>query len=243
MGMRAHKLDLHIHSCLSPCADLEMVPDAIVRRAIECGLDGIAVSDHNAVGNVAAVCEAGSREGLAVIPGMEITSSEEVHTVGLFSDVQSAMRAEKAVQDCLPGKNDEKFFGEQLLANECGDYEGKSERLLIGASTLSLSAVVELIHGEGGLAVASHIDREAFSILGQLGMIPEELSLDAVEVSFRYKGGSADYSGLGLPLITASDAHYIADVGKVFSSFLIESVCLQEIAMALRGEGGRSVEM
>jgi PHP family Zn ribbon phosphoesterase len=241
--MRAHRLDLHIHSCLSPCADLEMMPSAIVRRAKECGLDGIALCDHNASGNVAAICEAGKREGLCVIPGMEIASSEEVHTVGLFADISSVMRVEEAVQSCLPGENDEKYFGEQLLADADGNIEGKSERMLIGASTLSLASIVALIHSEGGLAIASHIDREAFSVLGQLGVIPPELDLDALELSFRGKDSSADYAGLGMPLVTSSDAHYLSDIGKAYTSFEIESVCLKEIAMAFEGSNGRGVEI
>ena len=47
MPLTGFKADLHIHTVLSPCGDLEMSPTAIVDRALSRGLDMIAISDHN----------------------------------------------------------------------------------------------------------------------------------------------------------------------------------------------------
>ena len=178
-------VDTHIHTCLSPCAELDMHPSAIVDAAIRAGLDSIAVCDHNSAENAAAVQRAGNAAGLAVIPGMEITSSEEVHILGLLPDIAAAMELQSKVYRSLPGRNDESAFGMQVIANEFAEVLGFKEHLLSGATTLNLDRVVAAIHDVDGLAIASHVDREGFGIIGQLGFIPPGLPLDAIEVSQR----------------------------------------------------------
>ncbi|NLT65992.1 MAG: PHP domain-containing protein, partial [Acidobacteria bacterium] len=79
-------VDTHVHTCLSPCAELDMHPAALVDAAVRVGLDSVAVCDHNSAENVGAVQRAARAAGLAVIPGMEITSAEEVHILGLLPD-------------------------------------------------------------------------------------------------------------------------------------------------------------
>ena len=165
-------VDTHIHTCLSPCAELDMHPSAIVDAAVRAGLDAIAVCDHNSAENAAAVQRAGNAAGLAVIPGMEITSSEEVHILGLLPDIAAAMELQSKVYRSLPGRNDENAFGMQVIANEFAEVLGFKEHLLSGATTLNLDRVVAAIHDVDGLAVASHVDREGFGIIGQLGFIP-----------------------------------------------------------------------
>ena len=41
------RADLHIHTVLSPCAEVEMIPPLIVERALAEHLDLIAITDHN----------------------------------------------------------------------------------------------------------------------------------------------------------------------------------------------------
>ena len=173
-------LDTHMHTCLSPCGDLDMHPTAIVATAVQAGLDGVVVCDHNSAENLAAVQRAGQRVGLAVLAGIEIASAEEVHIVALLPDVDAAQILQRRVYDALPGKNDEGAFGMQVVAGEDGEVLGFNQRLLIGATTMSLEEVVAAIHAAGGVAVAAHVDREGFGILGQLGMIPPGLALDAL---------------------------------------------------------------
>ena len=81
MALHEYHYDLHMHSCLSPCSDDDMTPNNMVNMALMNGLDIIAVTDHNAVGNCAAAMEVGRRNGLTVLPGMELTTSEEIHEV------------------------------------------------------------------------------------------------------------------------------------------------------------------
>ena len=45
------KADMHIHSVLSPCGDIEMSPSAIVAQAKAKGLDIIGLTDHNSTLN------------------------------------------------------------------------------------------------------------------------------------------------------------------------------------------------
>jgi hypothetical protein len=231
------KADLHVHTCLSPCAEREMVPTAIVKQAKALGLDMIGICDHNSTENVAAVARAGRREALSVVPGIEVTSREEVHVLGLFGTEQEVMGAQAVVYENLDGQNDEEAFGPQTTVDEQDRVTGVNRRLLIGATALALEEVVRLIHDFRGLAIASHVDRQSFGILGQLGFVPEGLKLDALELSSR---AAATRWG-DFPVVRSSDAHCLRDIGKGFTSFWAEEASFEEIARALRGEGGRRV--
>jgi predicted metal-dependent phosphoesterase TrpH/anti-sigma regulatory factor (Ser/Thr protein kinase) len=233
--MKELKADLHIHTCLSPCGEAEMVPSAIVRRARAAGLDMIGICDHNSAENAAAVARAGERASISVIPGIEITSREEVHVVGLFPGEQEAQRAQAVVDRSLAGENDEAAFGPQTIVDEWDRPTGRSTKLLIGATRLALEEVVAVVHDCGGLAVAAHIDRERFGLVGQLGFIPEGLKLDAVEVS----PGASRGAWNDFPVITSSDAHCLKDIGRGSTWFFAEDASLAEIGRALREEGGR----
>lgn len=236
--MRQLRADLHVHTCLSPCAEPEMVPTAIVKQAKRIGLDIIGICDHNSAENVGSVMRAGQRENLSIIAGMEITSREEVHVLGLFSDEDPLLRLQDLVYEHLPGENDPEAFGPQMVVNEYDSVVGSTTKLLIGATTFSLEETVSAIHDAGGLAIAAHIDRERFGLIGQLGFIPEGLPLDALEVSAR--ASIADYWN-GLPVVTSSDAHFLNDIGKSSTCFLLAEATLEEIAKALRSEDGRRI--
>jgi len=237
--MKTYRADLHIHTCLSPCAELEMSPRSVISAAKQQGLDLVGICDHNSCENVPGAKKSAERAGLHVIGGMEITSAEEVHLLAFF-DHDGALRAmQDIVYAHLPGRNDENRFGDQVIANEDDEVLGFNEKLLIGATELSLKEIVTNIHELNGLAIAAHIDREGFGILGQLGFIPPGLPLDAVEVS--YRGNIADYADLSFPIIRSSDAHQLDAIGRSVTQFLIKDVTLDEVKKALNGEDGRSV--
>ena len=235
--MRKVRADLHLHTCLSPCADAQMQATAIVKQAKKVGLDVIGICDHNSAENVAAVVKAGAREGLPVIPGMEITSSEEVHILGLFNTEQDLMHLQDTVYENLSGENYEEAFGPQTVVDEWDRMVGTNHRLLIGATTMTVDRIVEVIHQWAGLAIASHIDRERFSLVGQLGFIPEGLGLDALEVLTP----SSIKQGYDYPVVTFSDAHFLEDIGKSCTHFMIEDVSVDEIRKALHNEMGRRI--
>jgi anti-sigma regulatory factor (Ser/Thr protein kinase) len=237
-------IDTHIHTCLSPCAELDMHPSALVDAAISAGLDAIAVCDHNSAENAAAVQRAGRGTKLSVIPGMEITSAEEVHILGLLPDMEAALSLQSRVYRALPGRNDERVFGMQVIANENAEVLGFNDYLLAGATTLELDRLVQAIHDVQGLAVASHVDREGFGIIGQLGMIPSGLALDALEISCRtaLPAARARFAPNGeFPLLCASDAHEPKQVGQAATFMLLKEPTLAEFSRAFTGEGGRAI--
>ena len=244
MMLKEFRLDLHIHTCLSPCADLMMLPTAIIKHAKMKNLDGIGICDHNSAENVAAVKKAGEKEGMQVLGGFEITSSEEVHIMAFFDNDDALSEMQDIVYKNLSGENDEKIFGEQLIVDESDNILGINKKLLIGSTGLTVDEIVKSIHSLGGAAVASHIDRESFSIIGQLGFIPEELPLDALELSSNYDSGKTEnYKSYGFPLVTSSDAHFLTDIGKTSTAFFLNVPSLSEILMAFQGIEGRKVRL
>ena len=221
-----------------------MHPPGIVRAALRAGVDAVAVCDHNSAENVAAVRRAGRRAGLAVLAGMEVTTEEEVHIVALLPDVESALTLQSRVYRVLPGRNDDALFGLQVIANEDEEVLGFTDRLLIGATTWSVETVVAAIHELGGLAIAAHVDRERFGIIGQLGMIPPGLGLDAIEVSPRMMLPAARARwapSAGSPVLVASDAHDPKDIGRGVTFMFLEQPEFGEVQQALADRNGRTV--
>jgi PHP family Zn ribbon phosphoesterase len=242
--MKAFRCDLHIHTCLSPCAELDMYPRAIIQKVRENKLDVIGICDHNSSENVAFVQMAASGYPLTVFPGMEVSSREEVHTLALFDNISLLRTFQKVIYDHLPGENDENIFGCQAIVNERDEVEGFNQRLLIGATVLSLQEIIDHVHRLGGLAIASHIDRESFSVIGQLGFIDPSFAFDALEVTPRLglSGARATFPELsGYTFITSSDAHFLRDIGRGHIELWMEAGNFHELGMALRGEAGRHV--
>jgi PHP family Zn ribbon phosphoesterase len=241
------RADLHIHTCLSPCAELSMTPRAIAEKAASCGLDVIALCDHNSAENVEVAQSLCRKKGIMALAGMEVTSAEEVHVLALFDSCEDALLMQTAVYEHLqPGVNDEDAFGMQVVVNADDEVMGFNNRLLIGSTDLSVNAVVDLIHARRGLAVASHIDRQGFGIIGQLGFIPPELAFDALEISSRMpiEQASRQFSVYsGIPWITSSDAHLIEDIGKRTTRFVMRHRTLDEMSLALQGIDGRKVAL
>jgi len=242
--LKIFNCDLHIHTCLSPCAELDMHPRALVEKAVAAGLDVLAICDHNSSENVPYIINAARGHNLKILPGMEITTSEEVHLLAIFDALSDLAGLQEIIYRHLPGTNDEERFGVQAIVNENGEVEGISDKLLIGATDLPLNDLVNLIHGQNGLAVASHIDRESFSVLSQLGFIDDSFGFDALEITpmtgfeqarIRYKA-LRNYS-----LIISSDAHFLKDIGTAATKIMLEEPTLAELKMAFDRRNGRFV--
>jgi len=117
--LRTFRADVHIHTCLSPCADIDMSPKAIVEQAEKKGLDIIAICDHNSAENVAATRRAASGRSLTVLGGMEITSEEEAHVLALFDEIGQILELQGIVYDHLPkGPAAEIDIDDQIVVNE-----------------------------------------------------------------------------------------------------------------------------
>jgi PHP family Zn ribbon phosphoesterase len=243
--LKSFRADLHLHTCLSPCAEIEMTPREIVRVSLERGLDIIAVTDHNSAENAEATRRAAEGTGLDVLAGIEITSSEEVHVLALFESPDRARLMQEVIYDNLPpGENDERLYGQQVVVNESDEVEGFNKRLLISATRLPVGSILDVILSFGGISIASHVDRESFSVLSQLGFIPEDLRFDAVEISSRMSREKAETTFAGMRPFTRvsfSDAHCVKDIGKRSTTFTMKERTFQEMKQALARKDGRDV--
>ena len=203
--------DLHIHSCLSPCADDDMTPANICGMAALKGLQMIAVTDHNTARNLPAVKTCCDAYGLLMIPGMEITTKEEVHLLGYFATVEDAMDFSEFLRPHMPPKkNRPQFFGNQLVMDEDDNVIAEEDELLIGASDLRLAELVKIIRERGGVPVPAHINRGSNGLLINLGFMPEDLSFTAVEV---WRALPCPHTPqAGKVILHSSDSHHLGDI-------------------------------
>lgn len=221
--------DFHLHSALSPCGDADMTPNNIVGMAQIKGLDAIAISDHNTVGNVRAAMEAGKELGMTVIPGMEVETEEEVHILTLYPSIEAAEYAGEEVYKKLPMiPNRPDIFGEQCFMDSDDNVTGYEQKLLLTATTLSMNSLYELVKTAGGLFIPAHVDRHSFSVLSNLGFIPDDIDINYVELSKRVediKGYLNSRPELKeYKLFRDSDAHYLEDISERINCFPIDDV-------------------
>jgi 3',5'-nucleoside bisphosphate phosphatase len=239
--LREMRMDLHVHTCLSPCGGSANVPTRIVETACLRQLDVIGICDHNSAENVAAVRAAAENTRLRVFGGMEVSTKEEVHLLLYFEHEHDLLEMQKTVYTHLEGENNSDAFGDQYIVDEEDYVTGINPRLLIGATTLSIDQMIAEARKFPGLVIASHIDRGAFSLVSQLGFVPENLALDAVEFSPHYDINNTEASTGGYPWVTFSDAHSLEDIGKVFTTFNISEPSISEVKKALQDCGGRRI--
>ena len=208
--------DLHLHSCLSPCGDRNMSPHDIVNMAKLLGLDIIALTDHNTCLNCPAAVKAGQSAGIAVVPGMELCTCEEVHVVCLFPDINASGAFSDYIFSTLPEvRNRPDIFGEQLIMDEQDNVVGEHELLLTTASSVSVSNVAQLVRSFGGACFPAHIDRTSYSVISNLGMLTPDMGFTAVELT---ENADIDEWKQKYPIIKNagifidSDAHYLENM-------------------------------
>ncbi len=243
LALRPFIADLHVHTVLSPCAEVEMIPPLIVRQALARGLNLIAVTDHNAAANCAAVIQAAQDTGLTVLPGMEVQTLEEVHTLCLFDTVEQALTWQGMIFDHLPAQvNAEDVFGAQYVVDAEGEYIRTETRLLQTSTDLSLEEVLRRVKALGGLAIPAHVDRPSFSLLVNLGFVPPGLDAPALEI-FRLTDPAAAvvrWPDLApYPLIRSGDAHRLNDITPALK-LTLAAPTVAELTLALSKTHGRS---
>ena len=205
--------DLHIHSCLSPCADALMTPNNIVNMARIKGLDVIAVSDHNSARNLPAVKAVADALGLMLLPAIEAETREEVHVLCYMPTLEAALTLGEELYARLPNNpNMPSFFGEQIIMDGEDNILAEEPRLLVQSTDFTLEELCALCRALGGVPVPAHINRPSNSLLSSLGFIPPAAAFTAVEV----------YRKLPVPeyaevfryhILHSSDAH---DLGMIF---------------------------
>lgn len=224
--------DFHIHSCLSPCGDNDMTPNNIVNMAALKGLDAIAITDHNCGHNARAAMDAASELDITVIPGMEIETSEEIHMVALFDNVRALEKMQEIVLSHLPPiKNKPALFGEQIIMDMHDNVVDFKEQFLITACSLSVFEVTSMVRELGGVIFPAHIDKSSYSILSNLGSIPDELAFRTVEIKKKPIPRNLVDSGYSerYMVLHNSDAHYLWDISEKENYIECESAKIQDI--------------
>jgi hypothetical protein len=236
--------DLHIHTVLSACAETEMMPEFIIERAQDLGLNLIAVTDHNSAENAAALVIAAEGTGIKVLPGMEVQTREEAHMLCLFDTLEQAAAWQETVYAHLPPlKNKENVFGAQIVIGADGTPVGYNDRLLATSTFFSVEQVVQYVKGLGGLCIPCHVDRPAYSLIANLGFIPPDLDIRGVEISHlvNVQEARARFPQLARhSLVANGDAHRLKELARRTTLKMAEPT-VAELALALAGEGGRGV--
>ncbi|WP_405381694.1 PHP domain-containing protein [Phascolarctobacterium sp.] len=239
--------DFHVHTLLSPCAEVEMTPHHILLRAAEFGIGAVAITDHNASANVAAAMELSEKYGVKVFPGMEVECAEEAHLVVLFDTLEQLASWQAVVDKHMNGMmNDADKFGAQYVVDAEDELVQVEERMLLAPLSLTAAQVVEHVTALGGLVLAAHVDKPAYSLVGQLGFIEPDSGLAAAEISTTgwRNGCQARWQRLTgfLPFVTDSDAHNILDFIQGPKNLLtVEELTVAEVRKALQGMEGRSL--
>ena len=203
--------DLHIHSCLSPCADDDMTPANIAGMAHIKGLTLVSLTDHNCGRNLPAMAKAAHGYGLVFVPGIEVTTSEEVHVLAYFDDVDKAVDFGEQMYASLPDiANRPNIFGRQIVMDLNDSPAGEPEKLLLSATAFSIDEVASMARQQGGCVVPAHINRDSFSVLSNLGFLPPDL-FGCVEVAKALPCPPLDP---GLFVLHSSDAHTLADIAE-----------------------------
>lgn len=245
--MELFKADLHTHTVLSPCGDLEMSPRNIVARAANKGLRILGITDHNSTRQCSVMQEAARAHDLLILTGAEVTSKEEAHCLAFFETTEQLAEFQLYLDEYLPNMpNDPKKFGYQVVVNIEDDILYQEERLLITAINQSVNQIETKVHELNGLFIPAHINRARNSIIGQLGFVPLDLACDALEISKHttYQKFIAEQAYLeGKTFIQSSDAHFIENIGDVHTEFYLERGTFSEVRMALNHENGRYVAL
>ncbi len=203
--------DMHIHSCLSPCGDDDMTPGNIVGMASLLGLDALALTDHNTTKNCPAFLHMAEQFGLVAIPGMELTTSEEVHVLCYFETLDDALAFDRYVEGrILPVPNNPQFFGNQIMIDKEDNPCGTFDTLLISATSISFDQVYDLVKEYHGIMVPAHLDKSSTSLLSNLGMIPDDAKFRIAELKHpeRYEELKQQHPYLEkCHILSSSDAH------------------------------------
>jgi len=245
--MNKYRADLHIHTVLSPCGDLEMSPKNIVKQAAGKKLDIIGITDHNSTKHCLLIEELAKEYGMLVLKGAEVTTKEEAHCLAFFEKTEELMEFQEFLEQKLPPiKNKPEKFGYQVVVDAEENILEQVEFLLISAIDASVNELERFVHKLNGIFIPAHVDRPKFSLTSQLGFIPADLKADALELS-RHTSKEAfvkSFSYLKDRTFTrASDAHMPEDIGTSCSIFHMEELCFQEVKKALAGADGRKVEI
>ena len=225
--------DFHLHSCLSPCGSLDSSPAFIARAAKAAGLDAVALPDHTSALNTPAFAACCRRENLHALYGMEICTTEEIHCLALFETPEAALGFGTHLYDHLPDfRNIPGKLGDQPVVDENDIILELVERYLGNSTDIPFSQLPGLVAAHGGLFIPAHIDRTSCGVLSQLGVLPPE-SGPILEVTRHRLRAMQDAYGATHTLVTFSDAHHLADIGRAATRIAAAEFTLPALRAAL----------
>ena len=229
--------DLHLHSCLSPCGDMDMTPNNLVNMAKLLGLDAIALTDHNSSLNCEAAIEVGREIGLTVIPGMELTTSEDIHAVCLFPTLEKALCWNEYVDaHRIKIRNRAEIYGRQVIMNSFDEEIGEVEHLLLPATEISIMSAYNKVKEFGGICYPAHIDRDSLSILSVLGEIDISCGFKTFELANRSKLSALKKQHPILEkmnMVSCSDAHYLENMKEAENYLCLDELSPESVLAAL----------
>jgi 3',5'-nucleoside bisphosphate phosphatase len=228
------KADLHLHSTVSPCADLSMSPKNIVESAKRKGLSLIALTDHNCTRNCPAFFSLCEKNDLFCLGGAEVTTREECHVLCLFEDLPTIIDFGDYLEQHLPEMmNQPKIFGDQVYVNDREEVLGFVDRYLGNATTISFQDLCKHVKINKGLVIPAHVDRAVFGLISQLGFIPLEPKVDALEV-YHAKMSAVSLGDHPYVILSSSDAHFPQQIGCVYNEMELSEFSLQSVKEALQ---------
>lgn len=213
-----------------------MSPREVVARAKSCGIDWMAITDHNSLANCPAYSAVAEREGLAFTWGVEMQTAEEIHLLVYFDDPAAAKSfGGELYASLLPLDNDPEFFGDQVIIDENENILGMEQRALLNSSIWDLNTSVAKATEYGGYCVPAHIDAEVNSIISQLGFLPAEPVFPLLGISAgldleQYLSIHPELRGKAF--LRCSDAHYLNDLGSGSSKVFASETRVSELAKA-----------
>lgn len=245
--MKRLAVDFHLHSTLSPCASPDMTPPNILAKAQELGFDAIVITDHNTMLNVPAFIEKSKDFSVKCLPGMEVQTKEDIHILCIFDNQLEGEVWQSHVAKNMPKiSNKISVFGNQKVVNSQGQELYELEQMLLTGTNLSVDHVVKKVNELGGICIASHIDRQAFSLWGHLGFIPQDLAIAGVELTPHLPRNIQQIQAvkeLGLGTIVSSDAHWLEQLKAPQTFIYVEELSVSELKLALKNKDGRMIEI
>jgi len=154
-------------------------------------------------------------QGLLALPGMELQTIEEIHSLCLFDNLDQLQTLQELVDRLLPNRiNNEAVFGPQVIVDRHGEVLAHEKRMLIAPVQITIQEAWRFVSNLGGLFIPAHVNREAFGLLPRLGSVPPDLEVEFLEIT---RNANKDTLLQKYPqlaeyhLLKNGDVHYLED--------------------------------
>jgi DNA polymerase III alpha subunit (gram-positive type) len=194
--------DLHIHSVLSPCADVLMTPQNIFNMAMLKELDIISITDHNSLKQIPLCMEIAKSYDMLFIPGVEVTVKEGIDILLYFKHFKDAMDFDCYLEKFLEKKKvDLTIYNEQCICDINDECIDTYPYLLAQTTKLSIKELITYLAHIDHVMIYAHVDR----YIEKVKPLIEKYELNGISY---YKKKIFTKKNL----LHHSDAHQITDI-------------------------------